>query len=227
MSVNTTEHAIARAALGPVACRSCDLFEICCAIDALSGGLAVRAPMLRSVGPGETIYRAGDPVEHIYAIRKGFARSERTAGDTRARVIALHVPGEVIGTDSIRAGYYIDDVVSVSPATLCELPLKPLLGSTHGASVLRDGLELLMTPTREAPERSAGPLEERLERLQITVKKRLQSHGIHTKGLCLQLSKQTVADLLGVHVDSLRRSLKRTRTTWTRKAGDAFSLMGI
>jgi CRP/FNR family transcriptional regulator, anaerobic regulatory protein len=228
MSENTAGHAIPRAALGPVACRSCDLFEICCVIDALPGASALqRCPSLRTVGPGEKIFRAGDPVESVYAIRKGFAKSERTAADGRARVIALHVPGEVLGTDSVRAGFYADDVVAVSPATLCQLPLKPLLGSSQGASVLREGLELLMTSTREEPKHASGPVEQRLERLELSVMKRMQAHGLPTKGLCLKLSKQAVADLLGVHVDSLTRSLKRRRTKWTRKIDDAFSLLGV
>jgi CRP/FNR family transcriptional regulator, anaerobic regulatory protein len=228
MSVNTTQYAIPRAALGPVACRSCDLFEICCVIDALPGASALhRSPSLRTVGPGEKIFRAGDIVEYVYAIRKGFVKSERTAADGRTRVIALHVPGEVLGTDSVRAGYYADDVVAVSPATLCQLPLKPLLGSSQGASVLREGLELLMTSTHEEPEHHSGSVEERLERLEHTLMKRMQAHGLPTKGLCLTLPKQAVADLLGVHVDSLRRSLKHRRTKWTRKTDDAFSLIGI
>ena len=228
MSVNAMEHAIPRAALGPVACRSCDLFEICCVIDAMSGASALqRSPSLRTVGPGEKIFRAGEPVEHVYAIRKGFAKSERTAADGRSRVIALHVPGEVLGTDSVRAGYYADDVVAVSPATLCQLSLEPILGASQGASLLRDGLEALMTSTREEPQRPCGPVEQRLERLEHTVMKRMQAHGLPTKGLCLELSKQVVADLLGVHIDSLRRTLKRRRSRWTRKTGDAFSLMGV
>jgi CRP/FNR family transcriptional regulator len=226
MSVNTPERATQRAGLGPVACRSCDLFEICCVIDALAGASALqRSPVLRHVGPGETIYRAGDPAENIYAIRKGFAKSERTAGEGRTRVIALHVPGEVLGADSIRAGRYTNDVVAVSPATLCELAVKPLLGATQGASALRDGLEVLMTSARDRSEHPSGSVEERLEGLELTLMKRIQAHGLRTDGLCLKLPKQAVADLLGVHVDSLRRSLKRTHTTWTRKANKAFSLM--
>lgn len=234
MSVNTPERAIqratraTRATLGPIACRSCDLFEICCVIDALAGCSALqRFPVLRTVGPGEPIYRAGDRAEHIYAIRKGFAKSERTTREGRTRVIALHVPGELLGADSIRAGHYADEAVAVSPATLCQLPIKPLLGATQG--VLREGLELLMNSSRDESEHPSGPIEERLERLELAVMKRIEAHGLRADGLCLKLPKQAVADLLGVHIDSLRRSLKRKDAagtcTTSARTRDTFSLM--
>lgn len=223
MSASRSDQSKHRNALGPVACRECDLFEICCVIDALPGVFAhQRSALLRSVGPGETIYRAGDPAKSIYAIRKGFAKSERTAEDGRTRVIALHVPGEVIGTESVQAGHYTHDVVAVSPATLCELPIKPLVESKEGASVLSDGLQLLIGVSREAPPPLSGAVEERLARLELAVMTRMQAHGIASKGLCLNLPRQEVADLIGVHVDSLSRSLKRTRT---RTKDDSFSLM--
>ncbi len=192
--------------IGPVACRGCDLFEVCSLIDALpiSSGLQ-RCPTLRTIARGDALYRAGAPAQHVYAIRKGIVKSATPMPNGTLRAIALHVPGEVLGRESITGGRYAHDVIALTPTMVCELPLKPYLRSDEALAPVRAGFEQLGRPKRASSGRLKGRVRERLLTFIEDLKARLESHGIGADGLALELRKRELAELLGAHAQTLGR----------------------
>jgi CRP/FNR family transcriptional regulator len=194
--------------IGPVACRSCDLFQICAAIETLpaSSGLP-RCPTLRVVEIGETLYAAGDPAHHIYALRKGMVKSECSAPDGTKRIVALHVPGEVVGEEGIRAGRYINTVIALTPAMVCELPFRSI--ANCDSESLQLGLAALTEPKHALALRRPRRAQHRLDNFARDLVARLQSHGVAPRELALGIARYELADLLGISIDSLRRALQQ------------------
>lgn len=192
--------------IGPVACRGCDLFEVCSLIDALpiSSGLQ-RCPTLRTIARGDALYRAGTPAQHVYAIRKGIVKSATPMPDGKVRAIALHVPGEVLGRETIAGGRHLHDVVALTPTMVCELPLRPYLRSDEALAPVRAGFERLGLPKRAGSARRKGRVRERLETFIADLKTRLESHGIDAEGVALEIRRRELAEVLGVHTQSLGR----------------------
>src|SRR5262245_46354259 len=119
----------ARHGIGPIACRSCDLNEICrlSGLIAFDGGRA-RQPTgaLRTVPAGAPLYRTGDPAHSLYAVRQGLLKTVRVSADGDEHIVELNAPGEVLGLEAFSAGTYANDVIAVQSAVCCELPLRVL-----------------------------------------------------------------------------------------------------
>lgn len=192
--------------LGPVACRACELFEVCSLIDALpiSSGLQ-RCPTLRTIARGEALYQAGAAAQHVYAIRKGVVKSVMPTSDGAKRVVALHVPGEVLGRESIARSRHIHDVIAVTPVMVCELPLKPYLRPHAELASARAAFERLRIAKPASGARRGRRVRERLETFMADLGSRLRSRGIDAEGFAFEIRRRELAELLGVHTQSLGR----------------------
>ena len=192
--------------IGPVACRQCDLFEVCSLIDALpiSSGLQ-RCPTLRTLARGEALYEAGAQAQHVYAIRKGVVKSTRPMPDGKKRIVALHVPGEVLGRESIAWSRYTHDAIAVTPVMVCELPIKPFLRSDAALAAVRSGFEQLGRAQRVAGARFNGRVRERLDAFIADLRARFRAHGLAAEDFSFALRRRELAELLDVHSQSLGR----------------------
>ncbi len=192
--------------LGPVACRACELFDVCSRIDALpiSSGLQ-RCPTLRTIARGEALYHAGAAAQHVYAIRKGVVKSAVPTREGRKRVVALHVPGDVLGRESIARSRYTHEVVAVTPVMVCELPLEPYLRPNAELAPARAAFEQLRIAKPASSAWKARRVRERLETFMADLGSRLRSRGIDTEGFAFEIRRRELAELLGVHTQSLGR----------------------
>src|SRR5436190_802106 len=82
-----------------------------------------------AVRAGSTLFQSGAPAGSLYAIRKGMFKTV----DADGRVLALHIPGEVLGKEAFSTDTYACNAVALQSSVCCELPV-PLLGE-YGARV--------------------------------------------------------------------------------------------
>ncbi|NLG76114.1 MAG: Crp/Fnr family transcriptional regulator [Xanthomonadaceae bacterium] len=196
--------------IGPVACRHCDLFEVCSLIDAMpiSSGLQ-RCPTLRTVARGEALYEAGAPAQYVYAIRKGVVKSLRPMPDSKKRIVALHVPGEVVGREAIAWSRYTHDVIAVTPVMVCELPIKPFLRSDPVLARVRSGFEQLgRAQGSDSARRNKGHTRERLDAFIGDLRARFRAHGLAAEECSFALRRRELAELLNVSSHSLGRIME-------------------
>ncbi len=197
--------------VGPVACRSCDLFEICSMIDTLPAASNLpRSPTMRIIERGETLYMAGEPATHVYALRKGLVKSEKLVATTDKRVLALHVPGEVLGEEAVLNERYSSSVKAITRAIFCELPLRSFLGWGAGANALRSGLEALAQPRCTVSPRRPRRVQERLTHLACDLGDRLRFRGVTSREIPLDIPRRELARMLGASVASVHRALMQT-----------------
>lgn len=198
---------------GPIACRSCDLNEVCrlCGLIALETGAAKQSMgALRTVERGARVFRAGQPAHSIYAIRQGMVKTTRLAADGDEAVLDVHTPGEVLGLEAFGAGVHSCDTVALSRVVCCELPL-PMLGEQSirarelGTALLRL-LSHAATP-RVPPAR--GPVRQRVTNFLIDVAQRLSRRGLDGRRFSLGLSRQELANLLDTRIETVSRLIQR------------------
>src|SRR5574340_493818 len=82
-------------------CVDCALREGClpAAMSAAQGaGAAPFLAVRQKVRRGHALYRAGEPLRVLYAIRRGMFKSQMIAEDGREQMTGIHFSGEIVGT---------------------------------------------------------------------------------------------------------------------------------
>ena len=195
--------------IGPVGCRSCDLHEIC-----RVGGLIAFATgrsrqstgTLRSVPTGTHLYRAGDPAHMLYALRQGMLKTVHVSADGEEQVLALNVPGEVLGLEAFSTGTYACDVIALHPVVCCELPLQMVQNTGGPDSPLVQLLSRAAVPT---PGHARGPIRRRVTRFLLDLAGRLTNRGLDGRRFPLGLSRGEIADLLDTRIETVSRVMQK------------------
>lgn len=200
-------------AAGPIACRACDLNEVCrlCGLIALETGAAKQSRgALRTVEPGAPLFRAGAPAHSVYAIRQGMVKAVRVTADGDETVLDTHIPGEVVGLEGLGMGTYACDTIALNRVVCCEVPL-PMLGE-QSARVRPLSAALVRLLSRAVAPRAnpaRGPMRERVTTFLLDLAQRLSQRGLDGQRFSLGLSRQELANLLDSRVETISRLIQR------------------
>ena len=208
---------------GPVGCRHCDLNEIC----RLTGLLAFDAGrsrqstgQLRAVPAGTALFRAGERAEKLYAVRQGLLKTARVDQAGEEQILALNMPGEVLGLEAFGTGTYANDVIALQPVVCCELPLRLVAGQGQRVDELGSALlRLLGRSAAPRPHPARGPIPRRVRKFLLDLAARLTSRGLDGRQFALGLSRQEIANLLDTRIETVSRvlqSLHRARAIHVR-----------
>lgn len=198
---------------GPIACRSCDLNEVCrlCGLIALETGASRQSTgALRTLEPGTVLFRAGTHVHALHAIRQGMVKTVRVTAEGDEAVLDVHTPGEVLGLEGFGAGTYSCDTIALSRVVCCEVPL-PLLGE-QSARVRQLSAALLRLLSRAATPRmhlARGPVRQRMTGFLLALAQRLSQRGLDGRRFSLGLSRQELANLLDTRIETISRLIQR------------------
>jgi CRP/FNR family transcriptional regulator len=201
-----------RLSAGPVACRACDLNEIC----RLAALIAHRndqewrvAGALRTVAAGAPLFRSGDPANSIFAVRQGMIKIVHVDADGHERIVAFHAPGEVIGLESFSSETYRSDATALEPSVCCELPLAARSLETLRAPEMLTALVRLVSAAAAFKLTLArGTARERITRFLLDLSSRLERRGFESKELKLSMSREEIANLLDTRVETVSRILQ-------------------
>lgn len=221
-----------RDGIGPIACRSCDLNEVCrlSGLIAFEGGRARHSTgALRTVRAGTPLFRAGDPAQSVYAIRQGLLKTVHVNSDGDEHISAVNAPGEVIGLEAFSTGTYACDVIALQTSVCCELPIRPL--AEHGARVGELGsalVRVLSAALIPRPALTRGSIRSRVITLLLDLSTRLQRRGLDGRQISLGLSRQEIADLLDVRIETVSRIMQRLhRERAIHVSGNKVSLLDL
>ncbi len=203
----------ASAALKPH-CSACHLRELC-----LPCGMAEpevrRLDHLmfsrRKVRAGQTLYRAGDPFQYIYALRSGTFKSSLTTADGREQVSSLHLVGEVMGLDGVANGAHASTSEALEDSEVCAIPYAHLTelaaansGMQHvvtrlmGREIVREhGLMMLL---------GSMNAEQRLAAFLLNLSQRLKARGYSATEFHLRMTRADIGSLLGMKLETVSRT---------------------
>ena len=168
--------------VGPVGCSSCDLHDICrlgglIAFD--TGRSRQSTGALRTVSCGTHLYRAGDPAQMLYAVRQGMLKTVHVTPEGDEQVLALNIPGEVLGLEAFSTGVYAADVIALQPVVCCELPLRMVREQGVRANDFDTALvQLLSRAAAPKPSPARGAIRDRVTRFLLDLGSRLGSRGL-------------------------------------------------
>lgn len=161
----------------------------------------------------EVLFTEGDAAEHFYRIISGTVRLCRYMPDGRRYIVDFQVPGDVIGLtespDHPMSAEGVTDVIVVAYPRVCFDRMArdcPDLRTQHlchlSSSLLSAQQHMFVLGCQKAKERVASFVLRLADRLDLC----------HGDRLDLAMSRQDIADHLGLTIETISRSISALRT---------------
>lgn len=158
---------------------------------------------------GKHIYRGGDDTQAIYIVSSGTVKSYILMEDGEEQVLNFYMPGDVIGLDSMGSNCHVSSTIALEETTVCRLPLSGLQNRALGQdflnmisdNMLRDHNMMLMLARKNADGRMASFL--------VDMFKRVERHGYSVDVIKLAMTRQDIANYLGLAIETVSRTLRR------------------
>ena len=191
-------------------CAACNLREVClpCGsqdIGRFDGLVYTRRRMKR----GDTLYRAGDAFESLYAVRSGFLKSSAVLLDGRDQVTGFFMAGEIVGLDGIGAGKHSSDVIALEDSEVCVIPyhrlgelgLESELHRAMSRALVHDHGVMMLLGTMRAEERLAAFL--------LNLSQRFVARGYSPNEFHLRMTRDEIGSYLGLSLETVSRLFSR------------------
>lgn len=172
----------------------------------------------QSIDSGELLYRRDTPFATLFLVSRGAIKTQRVTSDGGMVVTGFHLPGEIVGLDTIGDTHYRCDAIATTDSEICRLNFQRLLNhcshvpAVHAWVIARIGVHLRQ---RESDLSWAARMrsEDRVLRFFVDLQRRLvegpfAEHGVQSR---LPMKKQDIAMYLQMSPETLSRNLTKLR----------------
>jgi len=165
----------------------------------------------RSIQPGEHIFRAGDKLDCIAAVRAGCFKSYVIDQNGEEQVLGFYLPGEIIGFDAIHGKTHNANVVALDTSSVCGLSFDSVAEMARQYPELQDEMFRVMSAQISELEANAADLsaEERIARLLCSLSTRFANRGYSQTEFNLSMSRRDIASHLRLATETISRVLAR------------------
>lgn len=196
----------------PIACRDCDLNELCrlaVLIAHRDGRERPAAGSFRMIDCGKSLFRCGDPATSLFAVRQGSIKIVHLTEDGHERVVGFHVPGEVFGLEAFSTDRYRCDAIALEHSVICELPLPQRAESLRVQGLLSAMVDLLGIAVVPPVPVARGSARGRVARFLQDHSERLRRRGLNGQRMRLSMSRSDIANYLDTRVETVSRILQQ------------------
>lgn len=175
------------------------------------------APLVRRrvrLFKGDPVFRPGDDAHTVYAVRVGTIRTSMCTSAGRNRVVAFHLPGEIVGLDSVAHATHTCGATALEDSSLCVIPSDALKAQAAHITPLRERLlEALSDEARRERDQalmlSHMTAEERVATFVLGLSARLAARGFAASEFLLRMSREDIGSHLGLKLETVSRILSR------------------
>lgn len=194
-------------------CSNCSLGQLCLS-NSLQGKdmdqLDTLVHTRRRIKRGETLYRAGDPFQSLYAVRSGFFKTYVITEDGREQVTGFQMAAEIVGMDGMGNDFHNLYAVALEDSEVCVIPythLEELAGQVRGLQrqfhrimsreITHDQGVMMMLGSMRAEERLAAFL--------INLSHRFVARGYASSEFNLRMKREEIGSYLGLTFETVSR----------------------
>jgi CRP/FNR family transcriptional regulator, anaerobic regulatory protein len=194
-------------------CSSCSLRELCLPMGLSREEIEHLDQLVytrRRVKRGETLYRAGDGFNSLYAVRTGFFKSNVILEDGRDQVTGFHMPGDILGLDGIGTEAHTCNAHALEDGEVCVIPFSRLeevsrevrnlqhqFHKVMSREIVRDQGVMMLLGTMRAEERLAAFL--------INLSQRFVARGYSPSEFHLRMTREEIGSYLGLKLETVSR----------------------
>ena len=163
---------------------------------------------------GDTLYRAGDRFDAIYAVRSGSCKTIILSEEGHEQVTGYQMPGEIVGFDGIDSGFHGTQVIALEDSELCALRFKEIERLAHQSLAFQHNMYRLLSREVARDRRIMlllGGLraEQRLAAFLLDLARRYQALGYSSCEFILRMTREEIGSFLGLKLETVSRLFSR------------------
>ncbi|NJC99949.1 FNR family transcription factor [Candidatus Erwinia dacicola] len=198
-------------------CQDCSISQLCIPftlneheLDQLDNIIERKKPIQK----GQTLFKAGDDLKSLYAIRSGTIKSYTITQQGDEQITGFHLAGDLVGFDAISASFHPSFAQALETAMVCEIPFETLDDLSGKMSSLRQQIMRLMSDEIKGDQEmilllSKKNAEERLAVFIYGLSRRFSQQGFSQREFRLTMTRSDIGNYLGLTVETISRLLGR------------------
>lgn len=163
---------------------------------------------------GDYLYRAGDKFHAIFAVHRGFLKTQSLSEDGREQITGFYMEGEMLGVHAMGAGEYLYHATALEDSDICVIPFANLERLMREIPALQRNFHRLIS--REIV-RDRGVMmllgnmkaEERLAAFLLNLSQRLVQRGLPGNHFKLPMTREEIGNYLGMKLETVSRTFTR------------------
>ena len=192
-------------------CSGCPLRLLCLASCELAQP-EVGGAHKRRIAAGDPVFRKGDRLEALRAVRAGAVKSCALLAGGERRVIGYHIGGDVIGLDALGSRVHPTEASAIVDSEICEIPIahaEELMGRRESvASALRGLLsDQIARDGERIASLSAHSARQRVAAFLLELAARRESRGEPATRFDVSLTRKEMGSYLGLTFETVSRIL--------------------
>jgi len=200
-----------------IRCQDCSISQLCIPyslneteLDRLDNIIERKKPIQK----GQEIFKAGQEMKCLYAIRSGTLKSYTITEQGDEQITAFHLAGDLVGFDGISNGTHPSFSQALETAMICEIPYDTLDNLSTTMPKLRQQILRLMSSEIVGDQNmilllSKKNAEERLASFIHNLSTRFSARGFSPREFRLSMTRGDIGNYLGLTVETISRLLGR------------------
>ncbi|MFQ6372401.1 electron transport transcriptional regulator EtrA [Shewanella sp. YIC-542] len=198
-------------------CHDCSMGTLCIPftlnnneLDQLDNIIERKKPIQK----GEQLFKSGDTLKSLYAIRSGTIKSYTITEQGDEQITGFHLAGDVIGFDGIHSQQHQSFAQALETSMVCEIPFNTLDELSGSMPKLRQQIMRMMSNEIMTDQSmilllSKKNAEERLAAFIGNLAVRYGNRGFSPREFRLSMTRGDIGNYLGLTVETISRLLGR------------------
>lgn len=201
----------------PVSCKDCGVYGLCREVNGPDVDLRLLETVVRNrklFKRGELLYRIGEPLRAIYAIRSGSVKNYILTSDGRMQITGFRITGELLGLGDISAGHYTNEACVLEATMVCEVPIDVL--ETYSEEIPAIRQQIIRIMSNEVMDNQELMLllgkknaDERLATFLLSISRRFERRHYSSTLFNLSMSRSDIGNYLGMAEETVCRVFTR------------------
>ncbi len=200
-----------------VKCESCSLVHVCLPSGLSSSEMSLLETSIdktTKINKKETVFKANDEIEGIYAVKSGALKTSISNRDGQEQILEFHLPGDMLGFDAFNQGIHTCNATALEDTLLCKIPIETFDSLCEKLPGLRR--ELRHQVGKEIAHNQSLLLslgqqqtDERLATFLLKMSDHYKSRGFSSNEFVIPMPRQDLSNYLGMAVETLSRIISR------------------
>lgn len=201
----------------PVTCNNCGIYQLCLPLGLNQADLSLLESIVRRKAVykrGEILFRPGEPLDYLYAIRSGSVKTYVSTEDGRVQITGFHIAGELLGLSALASRQYSSEAKALETISVCKVEISRLDEIVQQMpSIQYQMLRIMSVQIRQDEEQmlllGKRSAEERLAEYLIGLSRRFASRNYSGTQFRLSMSRLDIGNYLGIAEETVCRILSR------------------
>jgi len=200
-------------------CSACSLREICLPLGLDAGELTRLDDLVkrrRRVFAGQSLFRSGDPLQALAAVRTGFFKIYEVSASGQEQITAFPMDGELMGLDAISTDSHRGNAVALEDSEVCEIPFSRLERLLMDLPNLQHQFHKLLSGAIAADHSLMMVLgtmtaELKVAAFLLNLSDRMNARGLPRTVIRLPMSREEIGNYLGLKLETVSRMFSKLR----------------